>query len=67
MKCRTVNEYGYLMDNLSERRVLLRFVFWAASYLATGEVCPKEAVVLFRVLARSVVCSVWCDCFCDCY
>ena len=53
---RTVNEYGYLMDNLSEAAWFCSFrsVFWAASFRSTGEVCPKEAVFLFRVLARGV-------------
>ena len=44
------------MDNLSEAAWLYPFrsVFWAASFRSTGEVCPKEAVFLFRVLARGV-------------
>ena len=30
----------------------------ATSFLSTGEVCPKEAVFLFRVLVHGVGCSI---------
>jgi hypothetical protein len=56
------------MDNLSEAAWLYPFrsVFWAASFRSTGEVCPKEAVFLFRVLARGVGCSIGVARICDC-
>ena len=43
-----------------KRRGFTRFVLYFGRLLivSSGEVCPKEAVFLFRVLARSVGCSI---------